>query len=289
MQDPTTAGVDVPELRLLPDLAGTEVVDSVGFPIGSVYASVVDSESGLIRYIDVALERSQRHVLVPIGHTRIAPDGHGPVRLRAATLQELEDVPAHKPGDPIHDELEDDVLLAHGRFFYGERYYAHPCFEHTGLFAGEAPIHAGTSSPAASGPLTPLSELEDYEIVDGEPDIRGWPVHAATGGELGTVCEMLVDPTVGKVLYVIVKLDALAHATAIPVGYLVVHEEKGRVRTPSLSADDLHALPAFPEGGFSRECEDALRASIEQILTGPRRFGRCDFRASRPASEQRVE
>ena len=266
------------DLRLVPDLAGAEVVDSVGFPAGSVFATVAEGGTGLIRYLDIALEPSGRHVLVPIGHLKIDTGKPAkPLRLRAATLQELEAVPTFSEQQGIPEDLQDDILVAHGRSFYGERYYAHPCFDHSHIFAGDTPIQVGPSTPDSVGALTPLSLLEDYEIADDGPDIRGWPLYPEDGPEVGLVRELLVDPAQGKVLYVVVQIDGLAHMTALPIGYIAVHEDRTRVRVPALGRDDLAALPALPEGDFERADEDALRAALEERLTGQRRFHRADF------------
>ena len=285
MQDPdedvqagAAAAAEEGDLRLVPDLAGAAVVDSVGFPAGTVYATVAEGGTGLIRYLDIALEPSGRHVLVPIGHMKIDTEKPAkPLRLRAATLQELEAVPTFSEQQGIPEDLQDDILVAHGRSFYGERYYAHPCFDHSHIFAGDTPIQVGPSTPESVGALTPLSLLEDYEIADDGPDIRGWPLHPEDGPAVGLVRELLVDPAQGKVLYVVVQIDGLAHLTALPIGYIAIHEDRARVRTPALGQDDLVALPAMPEGDFERDDEITLRKSLEERLTGQRRFQRADF------------
>lgn len=41
--------------------------------------------------------------------------------------------------------------------------------------------------------LTPLAELEDFQLVDVDQDCRGWSVHDADGRDIGTVRELLVD------------------------------------------------------------------------------------------------
>lgn len=41
--------------------------------------------------------------------------------------------------------------------------------------------------------LAHLGELDDCEIADGEPDIRGWDVKGADGRMLGEVADLLVD------------------------------------------------------------------------------------------------
>lgn len=265
------------ELRLVPDLAGAAVEDAVGFPIGSVYATVAEADTGLIRYLDVALERSGRHVLVPIGHVRVDADGKDPLRMRAATLEELEHVPTFYEDDTLGDEEQERVLVAYGRSFYGERYYAHPAFDHHYVYAGEQPITVGPPPAPGTGPLFPLSDLDDYDVAEGEHDFRGWPLHGLEGTRVGTVRELLVDTTTAKVRYAIVQLDGDAHLTPLPIGYLRVHDESTLVRTPALTGADLHALPAFPEGDFTRDDEESLREALERRLAGARRFGRADF------------
>lgn len=46
----------------------------------------------------------------------------------------------------------------------------------------------------------------DYEIVDGEPDIRGWKVKNQAGQSLGEVDDLLFDPQSQQVRYIIVDL-----------------------------------------------------------------------------------
>lgn len=54
-----------------------------------------------------------------------------------------------------------------------------------------------------------LEELggSDYEIVDGEPNIKGWDVKNASGQLIGEVDELLFDPQSRKVRYLVVDLD----------------------------------------------------------------------------------
>lgn len=43
--------------------------------------------------------------------------------------------------------------------------------------------------------LVPLSQLDDYDVVDGYPDIRGWPLVDESGREIGRITDLLVDRT----------------------------------------------------------------------------------------------
>src|SRR5215204_4390832 len=54
-----------------------------------------------------------------------------------------------------------------------------------------------------------LQEMDrsDFEIVKGEPDIRGWDVKNSTGLKIGEVEELIVDAQQKKVRYMVVDLD----------------------------------------------------------------------------------
>ena len=47
----------------------------------------------------------------------------------------------------------------------------------------------------------------NYEIADGEPDIRGWDVKDAAGKTIGEVDELIFDVQSRKVRYMVVDLD----------------------------------------------------------------------------------
>lgn len=262
----------------VPDLAGIPAADADGHFFGEVYGALADARTGLIRYLDFDVHGVQRHVLVPIGHVRVARADQpaSPVRLRAARAADLRTIPPyepHLPGAPAPDEAA--VLAAHGRLFAGEKYYAHPAFDHAGLYAGERPI-VRAGSPAA-GPVAPLAALGDYELAEGEADVREWPVITRDGLSAGTVEDLVVDPAALRARYLLVRRRS-GTAVLVPVGYAELDRAGGAVRAPALDADDLEALPAVT-GGVRRADEDAVRAVLEARLNGPRLHERADFRA----------
>ena len=277
-------------LRSVPDLRGTQAEDASGLGIGTLWGALSEADTGLLRYLDLQLRRQSRHVLVPIGHARLRElEGVARVRLRAALLEDLEAIPAfHADAEGFDEGYEHGVLEACGRAFHGERYYAHPSFDHSGLYAGDHPIvRAGRVEPAAV--LEPLAELGDYRVARGEPDIRDWPLRGAGGKELGTIRDLVVDVVAEKVRYVVLEPPAAERRVLVPVGYLRIDRDDARVAAPALATADVAALPGYAGGSVERTDEDAVLAVLREQLRGGRRYLGPDFdpAALRPATRER--
>ncbi len=269
------------ELVAVPDLAGTPAADAEGRFFGEVFGALADAGTGLIRYLDLDVHGADRHVLVPIGHVRVARTGersHG-VRLRAASVSDLSAIPPYEPhlGTPM-DQVEREVLAAHSRVFSGAKYYAHPAYDHAGRFAGEHALRSTMASPAGAD-LVRLSELSRYEVAQEEQDVRGWPLVTGDGVGVGEVEDLVADPAALKVRYLLVRLpdEGSDRHVLLPVGFLQLDERGLRVRVPALQAGDVRALPRH-SGPIRRSDEEELRAALDRVLDGRRRFDRPDFR-----------
>lgn len=255
-------------LRPVPDMGGIPADDVEGRPAGVLRGALADAESGLIRYLDLELEGDRRHVLVPLGHARLERDriGRPRIHLLAATRRDLRSVPEYSPGEPTVGEAQGRrAARAHGRLFRGERYYAHPAYDHRGLYAGEHPILRGPAAPRPLSPLVPLSALPDFEIARGEPDIRRWPLHAGRR-RAGTIDDLVVDPAAGKVRYAIVGIEKEGRQVLLPVGYLRIRPGTRIVEAPALTEDDLRALPSFRPGRITRAFEQRVRTTLADRL-----------------------
>src|SRR5690349_8565414 len=97
-----------------------------------------------------------------------------------------------------------------------------------------------------------LQELDrsDFEIVEGEPDIRGWDVKNSTGKKIGEVEDLIVDAKMKKVRYMLVDLDDneldLDHRKVLlPIGIAELHEKDDDVILPGVDGTQLSALPAY--------------------------------------------
>lgn len=252
-------------LRPVSDLAGTPVADAGGLPIGELFGALAEAATGLIRYLDLALE--DRHVLVPVGHARLLETPDGPsVRLRAAVRSDLDEIPTLRPGMPLDDGWQDRLLAALGRCFHGERYYAHPAYDHDGLYAGPHPIVPG----AATGDLRRASLLPRGDAARAP---IGLALRGLAGEPIGRVADVLVDPANGA-RYVEVE-TAARHRTLLPVGYVRAAGHDA-LHAPGLTAADMDALPAA-RGVPDRDAERALLTALEERLGGERRYLRPDF------------
>ena len=104
----------------------------------------------------------------------------------------------------------------------------------------------------------------DFEIADGEPNIKGWDVKDAQGRYIGEVDELLFDQQSMKVRYIVVdlddnELDLEDRHVLIPIGMAELIEKGDDVLLPNVTAAQLAALPEYKEDDFSEESENAVR------------------------------
>jgi sporulation protein YlmC with PRC-barrel domain len=114
-----------------------------------------------------------------------------------------------------------------------------------------------------------LRELggSDYEMRDGEPDIRGWDVKDSSGRHVGEVEDLLFDPASQKVRYLIVDLEDNDlelddRKVLVPVGQAQLHEVDDDVVLPYASAEQLAALPEYDKHNLTEEHEYGVRHAL---------------------------
>jgi hypothetical protein len=258
------------------DLAGLPVHDADDLRAGRVFGVLSDADVGLVRFLDIELEGDGRHVLVPVGHTRVEEGlDQCRLRLRAARLDDLRKIPAYDPDLPWNTvSYARELAALHGRFFRGDRYYAHPAYDHRGLYAGAHPIVVRDSIP----PLTPLLSLDhsDYTVARNEPDVRGWPLIDANGESMGRVADLIFDPDAQHVRYIALKLEDESRRL-LPIGYLQVDAGRAQLVMPGLTRADVSSLPKFTDELPTRSEESAVLEQIERALDARNPFLRVDY------------
>ena len=108
----------------------------------------------------------------------------------------------------------------------------------------------------------------DYEIADGEPDIRGWDVRDSNAQHLGKIEDLIFDPQARKVRYMLVKLDKnisddKSRDVLVPIGLAELHKVDSDAFLSGISTDQLKSLP-----DYSGTVSDEMEENIRLILAG---------------------
>lgn len=114
-----------------------------------------------------------------------------------------------------------------------------------------------------------LQELDrsDFEIVNGEPDIRGWDVKNGNGQKIGEVEELIVDAQQKKVRYMVVDLDDNElkldpRKVLVPIGFAELHNEEDDVILPNVQPSHLSVLPEYDENNLTPETERRICTTL---------------------------
>ena len=110
-------------------------------------------------------------------------------------------------------------------------------------------------------------DRSDFEIVKGEPDIRGWDVKNSRGQKIGEVEELIVDVQQKKVRYMLVDLDdnelKLHHQKVLlPIGLAELHKDDDDVILPNVDAEQLAALPGYDKNNLRADTERKICAVL---------------------------
>ena len=114
-----------------------------------------------------------------------------------------------------------------------------------------------------------LQELDrsDYEIVKGEPDIRGWDVKYFTGQKLGVVEELIFDVLDKKVRYLLVDLEEnelklLPRKILIPIGLAELDRKDDDVLIPNIAIEQLSRLPEYDRNHLTVDVERRISSTL---------------------------
>jgi uncharacterized protein (TIGR02271 family) len=117
-----------------------------------------------------------------------------------------------------------------------------------------------------------LQELSGsgYEIVEGQPNIKGWTVKDAGGQKIGKVDELIFDKQSQKVRYLVVDLkgklfDMKDHDVLVPIGLAELDEKDDDVILPSITSEELRLLPVYEEGTIDSDVENRIRNVLSGI------------------------
>ena len=116
--------------------------------------------------------------------------------------------------------------------------------------------------------LRRLCDLTDFEVADGNPDVRGWTVRGNDGQALGTVFELIVDPEVLKVRYLDIELDTrfqikeYENHILLPIGVASLDADGDNVFVPALNTESVLHYPPYVEIQVTRTYETAMMRAL---------------------------
>ena len=116
--------------------------------------------------------------------------------------------------------------------------------------------------------LRRLRDLTDFEVADGNPDVRGWTVRGNDGHALGVVHELIVEPEALKVRYLDVELDARfkrgrhENHILLPIGVASLDTDGDNVFVPALNTETVQAYPPYSEIQITRDYEEAMLRAL---------------------------
>ena len=110
----------------------------------------------------------------------------------------------------------------------------------------------------------PLSDLKDFKVADGAPDVRGWDVKSDDGRKIGEVKELLVSPSERRVRYLCVRLDRDVagggnREVLVPVGVARLDDRNDDVLIPASSVGAFQGIDNYTGGAPTRDYESSLR------------------------------
>ncbi len=120
--------------------------------------------------------------------------------------------------------------------------------------------------------LVHLDDMDDLQVADGDPDIRGWDVRTSSGEKIGKVKDLIVDTGLMKVRYIEASIDKeVLNASddrhvLIPIGSARLDDNEDDVFLSS-SIVDPRTLPPYDRNALSREYEISLRDQFPGVGT----------------------
>lgn len=111
-----------------------------------------------------------------------------------------------------------------------------------------------------------LQELHgsDYEVADGQPDIRGWEVRDEQGRLIGKVDELIFDSRENKVRYMVInvrdsdELQLERRTVLVPIGLAVLEHKHDDVILQNVTPFQLRALPRYDRDDLGTRAEKAI-------------------------------
>jgi len=141
----------------------------------------------------------------------------------------------------------------------------------------------------------------DFEVAEGEPDVRGWDVMSADRQRLGEVDDLLADPQAQKVRYLTIDLDTDAvasidggHIVRVPISRARLYERDKQV-VLDIDAAQVGSLQSSSPGairgrstGTDEDSAARMTRAEEEMRVGTRRVQAGEVEVTKRVETERV-
>ncbi len=236
--------------------------------VGRVDDILVD-ETGRPRFLDVDVGIYRKHVLVPLGHSRV--DARDDVIwIDGIAREQLQNIPEY-----LHDP---SIVSSDYEHRLGEFYRGVAVGTGVGVRAATEVERGGArydwhaSRRAPARPFARLSELHDYRVVQGDPDPRGWDLISADGHRIGDVSELIIDTHLMEATYLDadvdekkLNLEAVDRHILVPVESVRVDRGRRSVVVDGLFLRDVGSVPTYGGLPITSDMEDQIQAAYRPV------------------------
>lgn len=213
------------------DFVGWDVVDRAGEKVGSIADLLID-RSGRVQYVQVEHGLPRKHFLLPEHQLEW---GEKSFVIGSWNRDQIRSLPPYDPDTPLSNSLLSEMKRSYPWFYDRE-------------------MEPGMMGQPGEARVVPLSDAKSFKLGSGAPNPRGWSVFGSDGERVGTVTQLLVDPTAMKVRYLDVDLlDDLFmlkddRHVLVPLEYVDLKERGNDAWVRGLTAREVADLPAYTGG-----------------------------------------
>jgi uncharacterized protein (TIGR02271 family) len=134
--------------------------------------------------------------------------------------------------------------------------------------------------------LTPLSEMKNYKVSDEDPDVRGWQVVGTNGQQLGTVRDLLIDPSRMKAEYFAVT-DGRQESYLVPAASAQLDSTRHHVLVGSAAVEPDYGTRAGSSAADYTDDRRLTRAE-EEVRIGKREVPAGEVVVAKHVESERV-
>ncbi len=222
------------------DLTGWAVGDPGGVNVGTV-SDVLIGRDGRVRFLAVKRGLLSSTVLIPVEELDW---GAQSMRLTRWTDADIRRLPPYNDDHPLSAEMLAELERTYPRFY--------------------GPTLPPNAPGLDAARIVPLREARGFRLPKDAPNPRGWSVFGADNERVGKVDEMLVDPDLMSVRYLVVDVASDLYLlredrrVVVPMEAVELRERGGDAWVQGLTAREIALLPAYGGGALDPLVEERV-------------------------------